>query len=157
VKVAEIMQPATTISADTPVTEVAQRMLESDAPGVPVVDGAGAVVGLVTEKDVVWKHARVHVPTYVGLLGGVISVGRAHAEEDLRRALAVTAGDLMDIEFVTVSPDTEIDDAASLMVEEDADPLVVIDGDRLVGLLSHREIIRLLILEESSGGESAPA
>lgn len=155
-KVRDIMEsPAPTITPDTPVARVASAILGCAAPGLPVVDGTGVVVGLVTQRDLVAKHARLHLPWYFGFLGGAIPFERDRTEEDLRRILAVTARDLMEEHFVSVPPDMDVDDAAALMVDRDADPLLVVDGDGLAGLVSHANIIRLLLAEETGSDEAA--
>jgi CBS domain-containing protein len=146
-----------TIHAGTRVAEVARIVLDRGLPGLPVVDDDGKILGIVTHTDLVAKHARVHAPRYIGLLGGVITLGAHHTDEELRRALAVTAADLMTAKTPNVEPDSEIDDAASLMVEEEADPLLVLEDGRLIGLLTQADIIRLLLIEESDDGESEPA
>jgi CBS domain-containing protein len=143
-----------TIHADTKVTDVARIVLERGLPGLPVVDDAGRVLGVVTHTDLVAKHARVHMPRYIGLLGAVIALDRHRTDEELRHALGVTAADLMTAESASVSPDAEVDDAASLMVEESADPLLVLENGRLVGVLTQANVIRLLLIEETDDSQS---
>jgi CBS domain-containing protein len=110
---------------------------------------------VVTHTDLVEKHARVHAPLYLGLLGGILPLDTHRTEDELRHALGVTAADLMTSHAPSVSPDAEIDDAASLMVEKSADPLLVLENRRLLGVLSQADIIRLLLIEESDDRESS--
>lgn len=153
-KVRDIMTTdVPTIHADTRVAEVAKIVLDRGLPGLPVVDDEGHVLGVVTHADLVAKHARVHIPRYLGLLGVILPLDTRHTEEDLRHVLGVTAADLMTSKPPTVGPDTDIDDAASIMVEESIDPLVVLEGRRLVGVVTQADVIRLLLVEESDGGE----
>ena len=144
--------PAPSVGPTAAVSEVARLILDRGISGLPVVDERGRVVGLVTKSDLVAKHAQVHLPRYFGILGTAIPIGTRHADEELRRILAVTARDLMSDEVTTTSPDTSVEDAASLMVERDAGPLPVMEGGALVGLLDEDDIIRLLLLEEEDEG-----
>lgn len=149
-RVREIMRtPPATISPDASVAEAARRALDEGVPGFAVVDATGRVLGVVGQRDLVAKHARVHFPTYFGLLGGIIPINTRRTDEELRRALSVTVRELMTDDPAEVSPDADVDDAASEMVEQDADPLLVMDDGRLVGTVGHTEIIRLLVVEET--------
>jgi CBS domain-containing protein len=129
-------------------------MLERHLSGLPVVED-GRLVGMVTEKDLVAKHAQVHLPTYFSILGTVLPLGRHRTDEEIRHVLGVTARDLMSEDLVTVEVARSVDEAATLMVEHDVNPLPVMDGDRLVGILSHSDIIRLLLTEEEDGDADA--
>jgi CBS domain-containing protein len=83
-------------------------------------------------------------------------VGARHTDEDLRRALAVSAQDLMTRDVVVVGPDTPVDDAATMMVEHHVNPLPVVERGRLVGIVSRTDIVRLLLVEETDAGAAAP-
>lgn len=141
-----------TVSPETRVSDIARTVSETAAPVIPVVSTEGRVLGAVSQFDLVAKHARVHVPRYLGFLGAVIPIDTHRTGEELRHVLSVTAADLMSTDFPSVSPETEIDDAASLMVEEKVDALLVLENDRLAGVLTQMDIIRLLVLEEADDG-----
>lgn len=140
-----------TVAPDAKVEEIAQVALRTGTPSIPVVAPDGSLLGAVSQFDLVAKHAKVHVPRYLGILGGVIPIDTHRTDEELRHVLSVTAGDLMSSDVPTVEADSEIDDAASLMVEKRADALLVLEQERLVGLLTHLDIIRLLVREETDG------
>jgi CBS domain-containing protein len=110
---------------------------------------------MVTETDLVVKHAHVHMPTYFGILGTVIPIERRGTDEEIRRVLAITAGDLMEQNIATVLADASVEDVATLMVDEGANPVPVLDGGAVVGIVSRRELVRLLLLEEESSEPSS--
>lgn len=154
--VREIMtSEVVTVRPRTRIGELVRLVLDRGLSGLPVIGDDGSVIGVVTERDLVTKHARIHVPTYVGILGGVIPFGTRHMDQEARRVLAVTAEELMTREPVTVAPDADVDDAATLMVEEGADPILVVADDRLAGIVTARDILRLLLVEEESNGPSS--
>lgn len=156
-KVRELMSvPAVTTTRAALVGQVARLLIESGTSGVPVVDDGGELVGIVTESDLVVKHAHVHGPTYLGILGGIIPFETRRQDEELRRALGVTAGDVMTIKVNSIGPDADVDDAATLMVEEGARTVVVIEDRRVVGTISQSDIVRLLVIEEAEDDDLAP-
>ena len=137
-----------TIGAEAKVAQVVRLMLDKDLSGLPVVDQEGNVLGLITQRDVVTKHAHPHVPLYLGILGTAIPIFGRESDEELRRVLAVNASDLMG-ETETVSSATDVTDLADLMVEKGANPLPVVDDGRLVGIVSYADVLRLIYREES--------
>lgn len=148
-KVRELMKaPAVTTERTALVGQVARLLVESGVSAVPVVDDAGKLVGIVTESDLVVKHAHVHGPTYLGILGGVIPFESRRHDAEMRRALGVTASDVMSTRAHSIGPDADVDDAATIMVEEEARVLAVVDGGRVIGTISQADIVRLLMVEE---------
>ena len=85
-KVRDIMSSSVvTVSPQERVGEVARLMLDQGVSGLPVVDVEGRVVGIITEGDLVAKHARPHVPLYLGILGMFLPIETQRREEELRR------------------------------------------------------------------------
>ncbi|MDO8672122.1 MAG: CBS domain-containing protein [Dehalococcoidia bacterium] len=148
-KVEEIMtRDVLTVRTDTPVGDVARILVEKDLTGVPVVDEAGRVVGLIEEKDLIVKDARLHFPSYITILDSIVYLGGTkHFEEELRKFLATTASEIMDQDPKVVTPESEISDLATLMVEEDANPVPVVKDHKLVGIVSRADLVKLLARE----------
>ncbi|MBI2863909.1 MAG: CBS domain-containing protein [Chloroflexi bacterium] len=148
-KVTEIMNAdVVSVRRDTPVGDIARTLVEKDLTGVPVVDEAGKVIGLVCDKDLIVRDAKLHFPTYIALLDSILVLGGTkHFEEELRKFLATTAAEIMDRDPKVVTPESEISDVATLMVEEDANPVPVVQGQRLVGIISRADLVRLLVRE----------
>jgi predicted transcriptional regulator len=88
------------------------------------------------------------LPVFVGLLGYVAPFELPGSREEVERALAVTVRDLMDDDVVTIDAGASVDDAATLMVDKDIDPIPVLDHGRLVGTISTDDMIRLVLIEE---------
>ena len=108
-----------TVRAETKIPAVVRLFRENSISGMPVVDAEGSLVGMVTELDLIARHARPHFPSYVAFLDSIIYLGSTKRyHESMRHILATTAGELMTAPVRTVGPDTDVQDLTELMVEE---------------------------------------
>jgi CBS domain-containing protein len=145
----DIMTPdPVTVSRDLSVTDAARLMVDRHIGALPVVED-DVLVGLVTEDDLIMRDVKVEFPTYLHLLDGFIMYPGATAkfESELKKAVGATVDDVMTTEPVTVQATTSVSDVATLMVDEEVDRLPVLDGERLVGIVSKSDIIRSLVSE----------
>ena len=152
-KVSEVMTTnVVTVRRDTPVNEIARLLVKNDITGAPVVDDAGTVIGLVTETDLIVRDANLHFPTYITLLDSIVYLGSTrHFEEELQKFMATTAAEIMNPQPSIVAPDTELNDVATYMVENDANPVPVVQDQKLVGIVSRADLVRLLARETEQG------
>ncbi len=98
---------------------------------LPVVDEDGALAGIVSQRDLFQS----------GLLRA-LGYG-THARE---RALAtMVAKEVMRSEVVTTTPETPLAEAAKLMIERKIGCLVVLDGQKIVGILTEGDFVRLAL------------
>ena len=142
-----------TVHRSATVGQTARLMLDQGLSGVPVVDATGRLLGMVTEEDLVAKHAQVHLPRYFAILGTLLPLPSRRDDDEMRHILGVTAGELMNDDPVTIEPTKSIDEAASLMIERHVNPVPVLDGGNLVGIISHSDIIKILLVEEEDGSD----
>jgi CBS domain-containing protein len=136
-----------TVQRDTPVEEVVTLLRKHGLPGVPVVDGHGRCVGIVTEADMVLPDDQgdLHIPHYINLFGGTVflePLGRF--EQRLRKAFASTAEDMMTRDPDTVGPDTSVKEAARLIHETGHNRLPVVEDGRLVGVVTRLDVLGAL-------------
>jgi CBS domain-containing protein len=145
-KVADVMtRDVVTVHPETMVTEIARLMSQHRVSGLPVVDVGGRLVGIVTERDLMSRSANLHVPTFIRVLDVMIPLGNQRQfEQELRRATGTTAAEVMTSEVITVGPDTDLADAATLMIDKRINRLPVLDAERLVGIISRSDFVRLL-------------
>jgi CBS domain-containing protein len=120
---------------------------------MPVLDEEGKVIGIITESDLIARHARPHFPAYIQILDSRIYLERPKRyEESMRHILATTAGELMTSPVHTAPPDMDVQDLASLMVEERANPVPVVDEEeRLIGIVSHTDLLQMIEQAEAVG------
>lgn len=133
-----------TVRPDMTVRELAELFVAKDISGAPVVDDRGKLLGLVLEESLIVQDKKVHLPTFLVILSGVIEIGESRFERDMLRIAAVTVGGIMDKNPPTVSPETSIEDAATRIVENGTRYFLVMAGDALVGVLTKRDIVRAI-------------
>lgn len=141
-----------TVQPNTPVTAVARLFREHAISGMPVVDPQGGVVGIITELDLIARHARPHFPAYVAFLDSIIYLeGTRRYHESMRHVLATEAGELMSAPVHTVAPDMDVQDVAALMVEHRWNPLPVLDDEKhLIGIISHTDLLKMIEQAETA-------
>ena len=145
-----------TFSPDQPVSEAMRTMVEREVDGAPVVDAAGRVVGMLSTGDLIVPESSIHFPLVIEILGATLELPSAKRQfdEDLRKALGSTVGDLMHDEPVTIEPTDTIEEAATLMHERKVSRLPVVDDSGLVGLISRGDVLRGVLLEDDDEAAS---
>lgn len=142
----DIMTPdPLVIAPGAKVTDAAKMMSAEGIGALPVMEG-DRLVGIVTEGDLIMQDVKLEFPTYIHLLDGFIMYppSTAKFESELKKAVAASVADVMSSEPVTVQAETSIEDVASLLAEQDVSRLPVMEGDRLVGIVSKHDIVRAI-------------
>lgn len=110
---------------------------------LPVLDDAAHVVGVVSEADLLPKEE------YSG--GDVGRYGQVQDLADVRKADAVTAGELMTAPAVTVAPDATLAHAARVMARNQVKRLPVVGGDgTLEGIVSRSDLLKVFLREDEA-------
>jgi CBS domain-containing protein len=139
------------VSADAKVEDVVRLLRENELPGLPVVDGDGRCVGIITEADLVVPDpdGDLHIPHYVQLFGGLVFLEPLQRfEEKLRKAFAASATDMMSADPDTIAPDATAREAAAKIHETGHNRLPVVDQDgRLVGVVTRVDLLGALAAE----------
>ncbi len=135
-----------TVGLEATVKEMAQMMVENRIRCLPVVDEEGRVLGVVDEEDLVHQDARVHFPTFIHFLESYIMLPTSlkRFEKELRQAVGATAGEVMEKDFQAVSPLDSVEKTATLMVEKDLEYVLVLEDERLQGVVTRSDILRTL-------------
>ena len=135
---------------DTDTVQTAyQELVGHDIDGAPVLNENGHVVGMLSTGDLLVQGAKLHYPTVVSLFGAYLELPSQHRhfEEDLRKAVGATVGDVMSTDVHTVGPDDNLERAATLMHEHDVSRLPVIEDGRMVGVVSRGDVLRAVMGE----------
>lgn len=153
-KISEIMSsPAITVTTETDIRSVARIMRENNISGMPVVDDRNRLLGVITEMDLIARHAPVHEPRYITVLSAYIPIHPGEYreyKEQLRQTLAINASQLMRIDDVkTVTPDMDIEEALEMMLDPEVTILPVVKDREVVGVVTRTDLVRLI--EELEG------
>ncbi len=117
-EVGDIMTPkVVTEEEDTPVTKISKDM-EAFGIGSVVITKDDRPVGIITDRDIALK---------------VTMRNRVPGE--------IKAKDIMSTPLITVEPDTPVEKACEILAENGIRRLPVLDGDKLVGIVSVRNIL----------------
>ena len=135
-----------TINKKATIAEIARVLVANSISGVPVVDDEEVLVGIVSEGDLLHKETSPRLPDFINILGAIIYYnGVEQYNEDFKKLTAGQADSIMTDIVVTVSPEEEIDKVAKLMLEHGIKRIPVVENDKIVGIISRRDIIKLLI------------
>jgi CBS domain-containing protein len=126
-----------TAHADMSLKQVATRMLEYGISGMPIVDGEGSVVGVLSETDILFKERTA--PVREGLVDWLVHYGEDPPAAKLN---ARTAGQAMTSPAVTITPRRSVAEAAELMLDLGIDRLPVVDAGELVGIVTRADLVR---------------
>ena len=149
--VADIMtRDPVTVTPETPLTEVIRTIAERKISGLPVVDDAGKLVGVISETDLMWRETGVTPPPYIMLLDSVIYLENpGHYERELHKALGQTVKEAMSQNPITVAPEKPLREAAQILHEHKIHRLPVLNGDgQVVGILTRGDIIRAMAADQ---------
>jgi len=147
-RVADIMTTEVlTFRPDDPVDDAALRLLERQVGGAPVVDADGRLVGMLEDDDLLVQESRLHLPTAVSLLGGVLEWPPSvhHFEQELRKAVGATVADVMDPERASCSESDTVEDAATRLHDERRRRLPVVRDGKVVGIVARGDILRAMV------------
>jgi len=136
-------QDVVTVNKNQPIGDLSKIFIENHFNGVPVLDNTGKVVGVVTQGDLIEQNKNLHIPTVIALFDAVLFLeSEKKFEDDLKKLTGSKIEDIYHKNLITVSPDTDLNEIITLMAEKDIHTLPVLDGDKLIGIIGKRNIIR---------------
>jgi CBS domain-containing protein len=146
-KASDIMtKEVVTVAKETTVPELAKLFATHNIGGIPVVDSAGKLLGVVTESDLIDQNKKVHIPTVITILDSVIYLESPEKmEKEMLKMAGITVGDIYTQNPLTVKEDTSLEDIATIMSEKNVHTLPVMRESELVGVIGKRDIIKTLI------------
>ena len=105
-----------TIEPGTGVVDAAKRMIQEEKGPLPIVEGERPKA-IVTDRDII-----------------------AHVVAEGRDPTKMTVDEIASQDLVTIGPDQDIGEARRLMDEHELDRILVVEDDRLVGIISEADI-----------------
>jgi CBS domain-containing protein len=134
------------------ITRAIRLMLQNQVSGLPVIDSAGRLVGMVTEGDFLHRAetgTRRRRLRWLELLTGPGSMAAEYVHSHGRKI-----SEVMTTDPVTVTEETSLENTVSLMEKHRVKRLPVVRGDRVVGIVSRANLLHALV---SVAGEMKPA
>ncbi|CAI5947623.1 unnamed protein product [Closterium sp. NIES-64] len=160
---------------DTPLEDALRALIEHKISGAPVVEpyegdstGSGRLVGVISEEDLLWKEVDAtdkeletafRAPYLWSMMTSDTSMLETYEDQALK-VLSQTVGLSMSEQSISVTPDTPVKDAATIMLDAKIKRLPVVaprEGGRpgvtVVGVISRNDVLRhvLSVLTERGG------
>lgn len=146
-KVRDIMTTdVVSVKRETTIRDLAELFTTRRVGSVPVVDQNGNLIGIVTESDLIEQDKSLHIPTVISLFDWVFYLeSDKKFEKELQKMTGQTVGDIYVETVETVTPDTPVNDVADIMSSKKLHAVPVVEGRRLVGIVSRIDLIRTMI------------
>lgn len=131
-----------TVGPNTTVQEIANILLSSRISAVPVLDDLGAVIGIVSEGDLIHRveaGTERHYSWWLSFLSDKDAL--AH---DFLKSHAVRAADVMTKRVITATPDLPLGEVASLLEKHRIKRVPIVENGKLVGIVSRANLLQAL-------------
>jgi CBS domain-containing protein len=128
---------AATIHPEASIEEAARAMLQNRISGLPVVDGSGKLVGMVTEGDLLRRQpGETDRPRWLQLL-----LGSPRSGERIDLGHPQTVADVMTTHVISVREDTPVSQIADLMRRHGIKRVPVLDHGKVIGIVSRADLL----------------
>jgi CBS domain-containing protein len=146
----EVMtSPVISATADTPVRDIAQLLLQNHISAIPILDNSGAPISMVSEGDLIGRdetERNAHRDWWLALLAEGDSRSSDFLSSLSRSELV--ASDIMSRPVVTVGENTDAAEIADLLAEFRIKRVPVVRDGQVVGIVSRDNLLRWLMNEE---------
>jgi CBS domain-containing protein len=105
-----------TIDDSASIVDAARRMIQEEKGPLPVMEG-DQLHAIITDRDII-----------------------AHVVAEGRDPSSTTVHDVATHELVTIGPEADVEEARGLMALHELDRILVVEGDRLVGIISEADL-----------------
>jgi CBS domain-containing protein len=133
-------RPVITVKPETPIVEAANTMLQRHVSGLPVVDGAGKLVGIISEGDFI-RRSEIGTQRKRGRFLRFI-LGPGGQAADFVHEHGGKVGEIMTPEPITITEDTDLVEIVHLMEKNNVKRLPVTRGDKVVGIVSRANLLQ---------------
>jgi CBS domain-containing protein len=132
-KVSQIMsRPVVTVTPDTAIKEAAKQLAEHHISALPVVDANDELVGIVSEADLLPLSMRPDPRS------------QATPQAASAGSEPATVGDIMTRRVVVLPDDSEVSQAARVMIEADVKRVPIVKGRHVIGIVSRSDLIKVI-------------
>jgi CBS domain-containing protein len=135
-----------TATVEMEIAQAARILMDNRINGLPVVDSDGRLAGIICQSDIIAQQKKLPLPSLFSFLDGYIPLTSTKSiQREVRKIAAITVGDAMTPNPVTVAPDSSIETVASLMVDQNLHTLPVVEGGNLVGIVGKEDVLKTLV------------
>jgi acetoin utilization protein AcuB len=120
-----------TVTADVPIDEALNLMRESKVRRLPVVDKKGKLVGIVSEKDLLYASPSPATSLSIHEIHYLVS--------------KIKVADVMTKDVITVEEYTPLEEAARIMVDHKIGGLPVVRDGALVGIITETDLFKIFL------------
>ena len=129
-----------TVTPETSVVEAADIMLKRHISGLPVVDSAGALIGIISEGDFIRRSEINTGRKRSGFMKFILGAGREAA--DFVHEHGRKVGEIMTPEPLTINEETDLEQIVELMEKNDVKRLPVMNGNELAGIVTRANLLQ---------------
>jgi CBS domain-containing protein len=133
-------RPIITVAPETPIVEAANTMLQRHISGLPVVDKAGQLVGIISEGDFI-RRSEIGTQRRRGRFLKFI-LGSGREATDFVHEHGRKVAEIMTPDPLTINEDTDLEKIVELMEKNGVKRLPVMRGDKLVGIVSRSNLLQ---------------
>ena len=120
-----------TATPDMSIAEASNLMKQEKVHRLPVLDKDKKLVGILTEKDILYATPSPASSLSIHEMAYLLS--------------KLTVKKLMSKNVITITKNTTVEEAARMMVDQDLSSLPVLDGDKLIGIVSKSDMFKILL------------
>lgn len=120
-----------TVTPDTPVPEAREKMKKEKIHRLPVVDKNNKILGIITEKDILYASPSKATTLDVYEISNLMSKLKVQS--------------VMTKEVISADSDTPLEDAARIMADNDIGGLPIVDNGLLVGIITESDLFHVFI------------
>ena len=155
-KASEVMaKDVVTAHPQTTVKEIAALMVKHRISGVPVVDQAGNLVGILSETDLLHRAETGTEKRRKWWLGAFVDSDRLARE--YAASHAHKASDIMTTSVITVDAETDLGAVADLLERKSLKRVPVTSGGKLVGMITRGDLVRAFVARSTAAEAAAGA
>jgi len=131
-----------TVSSSLGIREFAVLLVKENISGAPVVDENKKFLGIATEEDLIFQDKKINLPTFLNLFSNIIPLGIDQTEEELKKIAGTRLKDIMQTDPHTITKEMTVEEIATIMSEEKAYYLSVVENERVIGVVTKRDLIK---------------
>jgi len=132
------------VGPDTSISDIARLLVHNGISAVPVLDGAGALLGIVSEGDLTGAKLRDRERRRDWWLE-MLAEGTALSPRFIESVETLRARDVMTTPVVTVDEQTPVEEIAALLERHRIKRVPVLRGGKVVGIVSRANLLRTVM------------